>query len=451
MSEYILKRGLDIPVSGSPEQTIYPGPTIPSIAVMGPDFIGLKPKMLIQEGDEVERGTPLFCHKDSPKILYVSPSKGRVRAILRGARRVLQSVVIDVSDASEKGISFVQPNDLDNLSPEAVRDALYTSGLWTSFLTRPYSKVPDVSSQSNAIFVTAIDTEPLAPKADLIIKAYAKDFAVGVQAIAKLSSGKIHLCHHSNSPLPEMKNVHNVETHSFDGPHPAGLAGTHMHFIDVPSASKNIWTIGYQDVIAIGKLFQTGHLDPTRVISLAGPLAANPRLLKVMAGSSLQHLLANEIINDEPCRVISGSILTGRHAQGPLAYLGRYARQITLMKEDEEQLAFGWIKPQPNKFSAMPVLASALRKARSFNLTSNLNGGRRAMVPTGIFETLMPQDFLPTQLLRSLIVMDTETAQALGALELDEEDLALCTFACPAKYEYGEALRDNLQKIEKEG
>jgi Na+-transporting NADH:ubiquinone oxidoreductase subunit A len=162
-------------------------------------------------------------------------------------------------------------------------------------------------------------------------------------------------------------------------------------------------------------------------------------------------LTEGEVSGSDLVRMISGSVLTGRHAEGPFAYLGRYARQVTLIKEDREQLAFGWIKPQPNKFSVMPVLASAFGAAKKFNLTSNLNGGRRAMVPTGVFETLMPQDFLPTQLLRSLIVMDTDAAQSLGALELDEEDVALCTFACPAKYEYGEALRDSLQKIEKEG
>ena len=165
----------------------------------------------------------------------------------------------------------------------------------------------------------------------------------------------------------------------------------------------------------------------------------------------MDDLIEDEFDPQAPCRIISGSILSGRVAEGPLAYLGRFSRQVTLIKEDTEQIPFGWIRPQPNKFAAMPVLASAFRRSKLFNFTSNLNGGRRAMVPTGVFETLMPQDFLPTQLLRSLLVMDTDAAQSLGALELDEEDLALCTFSCPAKYEYGQALRDSLLKIEKEG
>jgi Na+-transporting NADH:ubiquinone oxidoreductase subunit A len=224
-----------------------------------------------------------------------------------------------------------------------------------------------------------------------------------------------------------------------------------MHFLDPPSTNKIVWSIGYQDVLAIGRLFLTGFLDPERTISICGPLAKSPRIIKTYLGASLDDLLDDEILNEVPCRVISGSVLSGNIAENELAFLGRYARQVTLIREDREKISFGWIKPQPNKFAVMPVLISALMPSKLFNLTTNLNGGRRAMVPTGIFETLMPQDFLPTQLLRSLIVADTDTAQSLGALELDEEDLALLTFACPAKYEYGSALRDCLKKIEKEG
>ena len=224
-----------------------------------------------------------------------------------------------------------------------------------------------------------------------------------------------------------------------------------MHFLDPPNSTKTVWSISYQDVIAVGNLFLTGYLNISRVISIAGPLAKNPRLIRTVLGASLTDILKDEFYENEPCRVISGSVLSGFQAEGDLSFLGRYSRQVTLIKEDEDKLFFGWINPQPNKFSVMPVLASAFSFFKLFNLTTNLNGGRRAMVPTGVFETLMPQDFLPTQLLRSLIVMDTDVAQSLGALELDEEDISLCTFACPAKYEYGSALRDSLEKIEKEG
>lgn len=451
MSKFKLKKGLDLPIAGAPEQKIHAGSPPTSVAIVGADYIGLKPKMLVGEGDSVRRGTPLFCHKDAPEIMYVAPASGRIAAINRGARRVLQSVVVEVSDFADGGLDFgkLGASDLAGLTADEVRPKLFASGLWTAFRTRPYSKVPTEADRAAAIFVTAMDSEPLAPDAALILTENAEAFEAGLTVVAMLSQGKTYLCSAAGANVPGA-GIAGVEAHQFAGPHPAGLVGTHMHFLDVPGAAKSVWSIGYQDVIAIGKLFLTGHLDTTRVVAIAGPMAAKPRLVRTALGASLIQLTDGEISGDDACRIISGSVLTGRHATGPFAYLGRYDRQVTLIKEDRDQMVLGWITPQPKKYAVQPVLASAFSK-KLFNLTSNLNGGRRAMVPTGVFEELMPQDFLPTQLLRALLVMDTDTAQALGALELDEEDLALCTFACPAKYEYGEALRDSLQKIEKEG
>ena len=447
MKNFNLKRGLDIPILGIPEQKIYDGNNPETLAVLGPDYNGLKPKMLVSVGDKVVRGTPLFCHKDNPDVLYVSPCKGHVESINRGEKRALLSVVISVDSLTHKGMNIVKLNSQIDDNTEFVRKCLYESGLWTSFLTRPYSKVPQAGSVPTSIFITAMDTEPLCPDADLIINQDLKAFEEGVKKISTLTEGEVFICKKNDSNI----NLKNFKTYNFDGPHPAGLAGTHIHFLDPPNGNKMVWSVSYQDVIAIGKLFLSGHIDIEKTISLAGPLAKNPRLVKTVMGASLFDLLKGEFINNTACRVISGSVLSGFHADGHLSFLGRYSRQVTLIEEDKKKLLLGWINPQPNKFSVMPVLASAFGFFKLFNLTSNLNGGRRAMVPTGVFETLMPQDYLPTQLLRSLIVMDTDVAQSLGTLELDEEDLALCTFACPAKYEYGSALRDSLVKIEKEG
>ena len=447
MKNFNLKRGLDIPILGIPEQKIYDGNNPETLAVLGPDYNGLKPKMLVSVGDKVVRGTPLFCHKDNPDVLYVSPCKGHVESINRGEKRALLSVVISVDSLTHKGMNIVKLNSQIDDNTEFVRKCLYESGLWTSFLTRPYSKVPQAGSVPTSIFITAMDTEPLCPDADLIINQDLKAFEEGVKKISTLTEGEVFICKKNDSNI----NLKNFKTYNFDGPHPAGLAGTHIHFLDPPNGNKMVWSVSYQDVIAIGKLFLSGHIDIEKTISLAGPLAKNPRLVKTVMGASLFDLLKGEFINNTACRIISGSVLSGFHADGHLSFLGRYSRQVTLIEEDKEKLLLGWINPQPNKFSVMPVLASAFGFFKLFNLTSNLNGGRRAMVPTGVFETLMPQDYLPTQLLRSLIVMDTDVAQSLGTLELDEEDLALCTFACPAKYEYGSALRDSLVKIEKEG
>jgi Na+-transporting NADH:ubiquinone oxidoreductase subunit A len=452
MSEFVLKRGLDLPMSGAPEQTVQAVKMPASVAIIGEDYLGLKPTMLASEGDLVKRGDPLFSHKDSPDVLYVAPVTGRIRAINRGARRVLQSVVIDVDDIADTGRDFgtIPLGDLASAPVQDIRGRLQASGLWTAFRTRPYSKVPRQDSSPAAIFVTAMDTEPHAPDPVPIIEGEVDAFEAGLIALTRLTEGKVYVCKASGTTLPHA-GVHGVEIHEFKGPHPAGLAGTHMHFLEPPTATKTVWHIGYQDVIAVGKLFLTGHLDPTRIISIAGPRALDPRLIRTVMGASIPELVENEYQDYSPIRIISGSVLTGRTAVGPVAYLGRYARQITLITENRDQEVLGWISPQREKYSAHPVLAAALKRGNLYNLTTNLNGGRRAMVPTGIFETLMPQDYLPTQLLRALLVMDTDSAQALGALELDEEDLALCTFACPAKYEYGPALRASLEKIEKEG
>ncbi|WP_419740732.1 Na(+)-translocating NADH-quinone reductase subunit A [Ruegeria sp.] len=447
MQTFKLKKGLELPIEGAPDQTIQPGPEFSQVAALGGDYLGLKPRMLVQEGDEVQRGTPLFCHKDVPEAMMVAPMTGKVIQINRGARRVLQSVVIEISDPNDAGVDFSGVGNGD--TAEGVAEKLCAAGLWTAFRTRPYSKMPAPDTKPAAIFETAMDSEPLAADAAVIIADAGDAFAAGLAAVAKLSDGKTYLCHKDGDAVPGA-DVAGVEAAAFAGPHPAGLAGTHIHFLEPLAGDKQVWTIGYQDVIAIGRLLQSGHLDPNVVIALSGPGARQPRLIRTAMGASTDELTKDEINLDGTPRIISGSVLSGTQAEGPTAYLSRFARQITIIREDHDQIPMGWIRPMPSKYSVQPVLGSALSN-KLYNLTSNLNGGRRAMVPTGVFERLMPQDYLPTQLLRALLVMDTDTAQALGALELDEEDLGLVGFACPAKYEYGLALRDCLAKIEKEG
>lgn len=413
--------------------------------MLGSDYIGLKPRLAVQEGDVVAAGCPVFAHKDTPEAQVVAPVSGRVKAINRGARRVLISVEIEVDAGAAEPVDFSAIGDIS--TPEGLAERLCAAGLWTSFRTRPYSKVPGAADRPAALYVTAMDSEPLSADAAVIINDARDAFAKGLEAVASLSEGKTYLCQETGAEIPA---VPGVEVAGFSGPHPAGLAGTHMHLLEPPSASKIVWTIGYQDVIAIGRLLETGKVDAERVVALSGPLMTNPRLVRTVQGASMAELTAGETDTSVPQRVISGSILSGRAGEGADGYLGRYARQITVIEEDKKQIPMGWIRPMGVKYAVQPVLGSAFSK-KIYALTSNLNGGRRAMVPTGTFEELMPQDFLPTQLLRALLVMDTDQAQALGALELDEEDLGLCGFACPAKYEYGQALRDSLTKIEKEG
>jgi len=421
-------------------------PTVKTVAICGDDYVGLKPRIAVEEGDMVSVGSPIMAHKDTPDVYMVSPVAGKVKAVNRGARRKLISVEIQVQGKAAP-VDFAKVGN--DKTADGLAEKLAAAGLWTSFRTRPYSKVPASDERPAAIYVTATDSEPLSAEPSMIINEASDAFVAGLKAVTILTEGKTFLCQSDGVDLPGT-DVAGVETASFAGPHPAGLAGTHMHFLEPPRADKFVWTIGYQDVIAIGRLLATGHYDPTRIIALTGPMCADPRLVKTIAGASMVELCENDFAGDAPVRMISGSVLSGRAGEGPSAYLGRYARQITLIEEDKKQIPMGWIRPMVDKYAVQPVLGSA-RANKTFPLTSNLNGGRRAMVPLGTFEGLVPQDFLPTQLLRSLLVMDTDQAQALGALELDEEDLGLVGFACPAKYEYGMALRDVLSKIEKEG
>ncbi|MBR9765193.1 MAG: Na(+)-translocating NADH-quinone reductase subunit A [Rhodobacteraceae bacterium] len=447
MQNYKLNKGLDLPIAGAPESGDAERAPIATVGLLGADYIGLKPRLAVQEGDAVGAGAPIFAHKDNPDAQITAPASGRIKAIHRGARRRLISVEIELDAAAAEPLDFSAVGDA--ATPEGLVAKLCASGLWTSFRTRPYSKVPQTDSRPAAIYVNAMDTEPLSPDPAPLIAAESEAFLTGLAAVARLSEGATWLCHETGAQVPGA-DVPGVSVATFSGPHPAGLPGTHMHFLDTPGAAKTVWTIGYNDVIAIGRLLSTGRLDLTRTVAVCGPLAARPRLVQTLPGAAMADLVAGDNPSGLPMRVISGSVLSGRAGEGPDGYLGRYARQITLMEEDHKQIPLGWIRPMRSKYAVQPVLGSALSR-RLHNLTTNLHGGRRAMVPTGIFETLMPQDFLPTQLLRALLVMDTDQAQALGALELDEEDLGLVGFACPAKYEYGLALRDCLAKIEREG
>lgn len=449
MQRFMLRKGLNIPISGAPRPDIENGPDVKHVGILGDDYVGWKPRISVEVGDVVGAGAPILINKDMPEVQVVSPVGGKVTAINRGARRKLVSIEIEVGDGADP-VDFSSVGDVT--TAEGLTERLCAAGLWTAFRTRPYSKVPAPDTRPAAIYVNAMDTEPLAADPAAIIAEEDEAFIKGLGAIAMLSEGKTYLCQSDGANVPGSE-LSGIEAAAFAGPHPAGLSGTHVHFLEPPRADKFVWTIGYQDVIVIGRLLMTGTYDARCVVALAGPVCKDPRLVRTVAGASMTDLAANDVPQDLPVRMISGSVLSGRAGEGESAYLGRYARQITLIEEDHKQIPLGWIRPMFAKYAVQPVLGSALSRLtdRKFPLTSNLNGGRRAMVPTGTFEQLMPQDFLPTQLLRALLVMDTDQAQALGALELDEEDLGLVGFACPAKYEYGLALRDCLTKIEKEG
>jgi Na+-transporting NADH:ubiquinone oxidoreductase subunit A len=444
-----IRKGLNIPIAGVPEQSISFAATPKTVALVAGDYVGLKPNLLVREGEPVALGQPVIEDKSRPGVLLTSPGSGTVVSVNRGQKRRFMSLVVEL--AGEREVTLTASRDLNALSGEQVRRNLLQSGLWTAFRSRPYSRVPLPDSQPHSIFVTAIDTNPLAADPVPIIKENADDFVFGLHSLTRLTEGAVYVCHAAGAEVPG-RDVPRVSMAAFAGPHPAGLPGTHIHFLDPVSGKKSVWTVGCQDVIAFGTLFRTGRLNVGRVVSLAGPAVKKPRLLRTCLGACLDDLVANELAEGVN-RVISGSVLSGRKSEAPCNYLGRYHTQISALLEGDEREFLGWQMPGFKRFSVTRAFASAWvgGATRKLNMTTSTGGSKRAMVPIGVYEKVMPLDLLPTQLLRALIVGDTEQASALGCLELDEEDLALCTFVCPGKYDYGPMLRENLTKIEREG
>ncbi|NIS90388.1 MAG: Na(+)-translocating NADH-quinone reductase subunit A [Woeseiaceae bacterium] len=438
-----IKKGLDVPMAGRPELTISDARPVSTVGLVGWDTPGLKPKMAVAVGDRVKLGQTLFVDKRNPDVCYTAPGSGTVTAVNRGERRVLNSVVIGLEGDDAETFSS---NDQDE---NEIRKTLCASGLWTCLRTRPFGRIPQPDARPNSIFITAINTNPLAGDPAFVISEDTKAFLAGLHIVSKLTDGKIFVCTRPGTgiPVPEGQQFVHAE---FAGPHPAGLVGTHIHFLDPVSIHKTVWHIGYQDTMAIGRLFRDGRLPTERLIALGGPMVRNPRLIRTRRGASTADILDGELVPGN-ARVISGSVLSGHRASGMLGWLGAYHNQISVLAEDRSRQFMHWMRPGRHKYSASRAYASTFFLSEDYPLTTTQNGSPRAMVSIGSFERVMPLDILPTVLLKALLVRDTDAAQQLGALELDEEDLALCSFVCNGKYNYGPHLRKALDEIEAYG
>jgi len=438
-----INKGLDVPVAGKPELTIDDAKRVSTVGLVGWDTPGLKPKMAVAVGDRVKLGQTLYIDKRNPDVKYTAPGCGTITAINRGARRVLNSVVIELD--GDDAVSFSTDTD----SESSIRKTLCESGLWTVFRARPFGRIPKPDAKPHSIFITAINTNPLAGDPALVIKEDSQAFIDGVRIVSKLTDGKVFICTKPDSdiPCPEGDNFVHAE---FSGPHPAGLVGTHIHFLDPVSLKKTVWHLGYQNTMAIGRLFRDGRLPTERLIALGGPMVKNPRLLRTRRGASTADILDGELLPGN-ARVISGSVLSGHRASGMLGWLGTYHNQISVLSEDRSREFMHWMRLGRDKYSATRAFASTVMHSGDYPLTTKQNGSPRAMVSIGAFERIMPLDILPTPLLKALLVRDTDAAQQLGALELDEEDLALCSFVCNGKYNYGPHLRKALDEIEAYG
>ena len=445
-----LSKGLDLPLAGSPDQRVEAGQVVRSVAVLGGDYPAMRPTLHVAEGDRVRRGQLLFEDKKNPGVRFTAPAAGRVRAIHRGEKRYMQSVVIDTTDGEgDQAFDSYRRTSADRLDRRHARELLLESGEWTAIRTRPFGQVPSIDSTPQAIFVRTLDTQPLAPDPAVIIEPELEAFQRGLQVLKALTDGPVWVCRGPDSRLPSFAGE-GIREETFAGPHPAGNQGTHIHFLHPVGRNRTVWSVDYQDVIAFGHLFATGKRYSKRIIALTGPRARRPRLVETRLGASIEDLCRDEG-TEGPLRLVSGSVFGGHHARGPLAWLSRWSNQVTILREDEERRLFGYLSPGLDRHSNMNIYLSRLLPTRRFDLTTTTNGSERAMVPLGQYEMVMPLDILPTQLLRSLAVGDLEMSESLGALELIEEDLALCTYVCVGKYEYGPILRDVLEQIQKEG
>lgn len=446
----VIKKGIELPISGAvADDSIHQLPTQALYAVIGDDYLGLRPTMMIAVGDKVREGQALFEDKKNPGVLICSPVSGEIEDIVRGERRRLLAVTIR-PDESLEPIRFTQFDEdaLAEISAEQVREQLQKSGAWPLLRQRPFDKTPKIDATPQAIFVNTMDSNPLAVNPMLAFADREADYQAGLTVLSKLTAGPVHVVHEPKTKLPQTLARH-VQYHAIDGIHPAGLVGTHIHFIDPVSANKTAWHLNLQDLLAIGHLFRTGYLDNERIISIAGPGVINPQFVKTRIGVSLAHVLKDNLAEGEQ-RIISGSIFAGRQTDAETAFLGFYDKQVVVLPEGRESIFLEFMRPGMNSYSrTRAYLGRFLKKPLPF--TTSMQGSPRPIVPFGIYDEVMPLDILPTLLLKALIIKDTDTAVQLGALELAEEDVALLTYVDPGKHDFGAILRENLEQIEEEG
>tara|TARA_B100000035_G_scaffold303228_1_gene301605 strand:- start:2029 stop:3345 length:1317 start_codon:yes stop_codon:yes gene_type:complete len=431
-----ISKGLDLPISGKPDISITDEPKISSVSLLANDFVGMKPTMLVKENDEVKVGEKLFEDKKNPGIFFTAPAGGLIKSINRGDKRKFLSIEIEISQ-NEEFIDF----DMGS-SQDEIKNTLINSGLWNVFRTRPFNRTPNISSSPEALFINCCDTNPLSVDPYEIINIDKDSFDKGLETIKQLFDCDIHLTYQNNN---FDNTLSGINYHQFTGPHPAGLVGTHISKIHPVNLNSKVWTANFQDIISIGYLKKNKKIKTTKIISLGGPAVFEPSLIKVRHGSNLDEITAGKI--DDNSRVISGSVLHGHESEGVMKYLGYYDSQVSVIPDEVNEIFLNWLMPGSSLHSKLNVFISSFIKPKKYIFNTSIGGGNRAIVPISSYEEVVPMDILVTQLLKSLVVSDIEMAIDLGMLELVPEDLSLCSYVCPSKYDYSSILMDNLNKL----
>jgi Na+-transporting NADH:ubiquinone oxidoreductase subunit A len=445
-----LRKGLDIKLVGEADKVKVDAPISASVAIKPTDFHGLVPKMVVKPGDKVKIGSAIFYDKYNEAIKFVSPVSGVVDDVVRGAKRKILEVRI-TPDGSGEAIQH-EAKDPTSLSKDEVKAAMLENGLWPFLKQRPLDIIADPNAEPKAIFVSAFDTHPLAPDYDFIVHGQDQFFQNGLNALAKLTSGKVHLTLNGNvSADATFQNAKNVQINKVSGKHPAGNVGTQIHFIDPIDKGQYVFTVNPQDVVAIGKFFANGQYDPTRIVALTGSEAKNRKYYKTIIGASVTGIV-NDNLESENVRVISGNALTGEKIDRN-SYLGFYDSQITVLPEGDQYKFFltkGWLGPGFDKYSSHMLFPTWLMKNKKYRLDTNMNGEERGFVVTGEMEKVMPLDVLPMQLIKAIMTKDIDAMELLGIYEVAPEDFALCEYVCTSKIDIQEIIREGLDLIKEE-
>ncbi len=448
MSKVIkIKKGLNISLLGTAEKIMKKADQADFYAIKPTDFVGIRPKLVVKVGDKVKAGTPLFFDKFQPEVQFTSPVSGEIVEINRGERRAILEVVVK----ADKTIEYEEfkVGDPKNLSREEIIEALQKSGLWPSLRQRPYSTIANPNDTPKAIFISAFDSAPLAPDMDYIVKDCVECFQKGIDVLSKLTNGKIHLNLNADYPPADtFTKAKGVELNYFTGPHPSGNVGVQINKIDPINKGDIIWYTYPQEIAAIGRFFEKGIYDATKIVALTGSEVKNPKYFKVLNGASIKNLVKNNV-NDGELRYISGNVLTGSKMEDD-GYIGFYDNQITVIPEGKYHDFFGWATPGFKKYTASRTLLSWLIPGKKYRLDTNFHGGHRAYVMTGEYEKVFPMDIYPVQLIKAIMIEDIDKMEQLGIYEVDEEDFALCEYVCTSKTEVQSIIRNGLDLMRKE-
>ncbi|NQV30021.1 MAG: Na(+)-translocating NADH-quinone reductase subunit A [Candidatus Marinimicrobia bacterium] len=448
MGVFKLKKGFDIPLQGSAERRVEKAPHTTSVAVQPIDFRGLRPGMKVEAGDSVKRGSILFVDKQRPEILFRSPAAGTVRDVIRGERRAIQRVIIDVSgNANEKFESYTS-SQIDSFSTEQVKSLLLDSGLWPALRQRPFSKIADPNQTPKAIFISAVDSAPLQAETAMLLDGRDQHFQLGIKLLSKLTEGKINLCVSSSTETLFAK-IEGVELQHFSGPHPAGNVGIQIHHVDRMKAGDIIWYISPRHVAQIGTFLSRGEYPGSKTYALTGSELIDRLYVTGLEGALVSDLV-NATISTHKQRVISGNILSGRKTSAS-GFVGFYDDMITVIPELTGRRFMGWLQLGFNASSFWRLFFSKLTPKKKLAPNTDMNGEERAFVSTGEYEKVVPMDVLPVHLCKAILVEDVELMEKLGIYEVAPEDLALCSYICPSKIEFGDILEKGILLMEKEG